>query len=196
MDRLTASGRLGTLTPILTFQSSVDFTVSPHAVIESLYARLPGNGSELVLFDLNRNTKFGPLLRAVFATTIERILPPPPREWQLTIIANTQYDAEVKERTTAAGETVEKVRALGVAYPRDVFSLSHVALPFPVDDPLYGSQPNGVENFGVALGSLAAHGEVGVLIVSLDTLARLTWNPFFPYMLARIGEAIGPAVVH
>ena len=76
-----------------------------------------------------------------------------------------------------------------------MFSLSHVALPFPADDPLYGYQPNGEENFGVALGSLAAHGEVGVLIVSLDTLARLTWNPFFPYMLARISEAIGPAMV-
>jgi hypothetical protein len=33
---------------------------------------------------------------------------------------------------------------------------------------------------------------VGVLIVNLDMLARLTWNPFFPYMLARIGEGIGP----
>jgi len=35
-----------------------------------------------------------------------------------------------------------------------------------------------------------------VLIVSLDTLARLTWNPFFPYMLKRINEAIGPAMVY
>lgn len=195
LDRLTASRSLGVLAPILTFQSSVDFTVSARAVIKSLYARLPRNGSELVLFDLNRNTKFGPLLQAVFATSIERILPPPPREWKLTIIANTEDDAEVNERTTAVGETVENVRALGVSYPRDVFSLSHVALPFPADDPLYGSRPNGEENFGVALGSLAAHGEVGVLIVSLDTLARLTWNPFFPYMLARIGETIGPAMV-
>jgi alpha-beta hydrolase superfamily lysophospholipase len=193
LDRLAASGRLGALAPILTFQSSVDFTVSARAVIGSLYARLPANGSELVLFDLNRNTKFGPLLRTVFGAATERILPPPPRDWRLTIIANTQDDPEVKEHTTEVGETMERVRGLGLAYPRDVFSLSHVALPFPADDPLYGSQPNPTEDFGVALGALAAHGEVGVLIVSLDTLARLTWNPFFPYMLGRIGEAIGPA---
>ena len=95
----------------------------------------------------------------------------------------------------AAGETVERVRGLGLTYPRDVFSLSHIALPFPADDPLYGSQPDPAENFGVALGSQAAHGEVGVLIVSLDMLARLTWNPFFPYVLARIGETIDPATV-
>jgi alpha-beta hydrolase superfamily lysophospholipase len=195
LDRLATSGRLGALPPVLTFQSSVDFTVSATAVIESLYARLPPNGSELVLFDLNRNARFGPLLRAVFATNAERIVPPPPRDWQLTIIANTQDDPEVKERITAAGETVERVRGLGLTYPRDVFSPSHIALPFPADDPLYGSQPDPAENFGVALGSQAGHGEVGVLIVSLDMLARLTWNPFFPYVLARIGETIDPATV-
>ena len=193
LDRLSASGKLAGLAPILTFQSSVDFTVNARAVVESLYARLPANGSELVLIDLNHNTRFGPLLRAVFASATERIVPPPPRDWRLTIIANTQDDPEVKERTTPAGAMVERVRGLGLAYPRDIFSLSHVALPFPVDDPLYGAQPTPSENFGVALGSLAAHGEVGVLIVSFDMLARLTWNPFFPYMLARIGEGVGTA---
>jgi alpha-beta hydrolase superfamily lysophospholipase len=195
LDRLAASGRLAALAPILTFQSSVDFTVSARAVVESLYARLPANGSELVLFDLNRNSRFGPLLRAVFAGATERIVPPSPRDWQLTIITNTRDDPEVKERVTAAGETVEKARGLGISYPYDVFSLSHVALPFPADDPLYGSQPDPSEDFGVALGALAAHGEVGVLIVSFDTLARLTWNPFFPYMLTRVGETIGLATV-
>jgi alpha-beta hydrolase superfamily lysophospholipase len=190
MDRLAATGALAALPPVLTFQSSVDFTVSARAVVESLYANLPANGSELVLFDLNRNTRFGPLLRAVFASAAERIVPPPPRNWHLTVVANTQDNPEVKERVTVAGETAERVRGLGVTYPRDVFSLSHVALPFPANDPLYGSEPNPAEDFGVALGSIAAHGEVGVLIVSLDTLARLTWNPFFPYLLARIEETI------
>src|SRR5271157_4779628 len=48
LDRIAASGRLGALAPILTFQSSVDFTVSARAVIESLYAYLPDNGSEII----------------------------------------------------------------------------------------------------------------------------------------------------
>ena len=97
----------------------------------------------------------------------------------------------------AAGETVEKVRALGVSYPRDVFSLSHVALPFPADDPLYGSQPNGQENFGVALGSFGGswrsrradrqsrHAGAALLgIRSFRTCSRAS------------SEAIGPATVH
>ena len=46
-----AAGRLVELPPILTFQSVVDFTVSTRAIINALYANLPANGSELVLFD-------------------------------------------------------------------------------------------------------------------------------------------------
>jgi len=107
------------------------------------------------------------------------------------VIANTRDDAEAKERTTPAGETRERVRGLGIAYPRDVYSLSHVALPFPPSDALYGSQPDPAEDFGVNFGALAARGEVGVLVIPLDSLARISWNPFYPYMIGRIEEGIG-----
>jgi alpha-beta hydrolase superfamily lysophospholipase len=193
MQRLGRNGTLKQLPPILTFQSLTDSTVSTRAVVSSLYAQLPTNGSELVLFDLNRNTEFGPLLRAMFAAAADRMLPGPPRNWRLTVIANTKDNPEVTERTTEAGESKERERSLGLSYPRDIYSLSHVALPFPANDSLYGSQPDPAENFGVALGSVAARGEVGVLIISLDSLARISWNPFFPYMLARIEEGIVPA---
>src|SRR5690606_37339870 len=56
-------GSLERLAPIITFHSVLDFTVSTRALINALYARLPANGSELVLFDLNRATKLGPLFR-------------------------------------------------------------------------------------------------------------------------------------
>ena len=69
------AGRLVELPPILTFQSVVDFTVSTRAIINALYANLPANGSELVLFDLNRNAKFGPLLRSSTDTILARLLP-------------------------------------------------------------------------------------------------------------------------
>jgi alpha-beta hydrolase superfamily lysophospholipase len=193
IQRLSSEGRLKTLAPILTFQSAMDFTVSASAVVTSLYAFLPANGSELVLFDLNRNTTFGPLLRTVFAAATDRILPPPPRNWRLTLIANTEKNAEVSERVTLPGETTERTKGLGIVYPRDVYSLSHVALPFPATDALYGPRPDPKEDFGINLGAVAAHGEVGVLIISLDSLARLSWNPFFAYMLGRIEEGIAPA---
>jgi hypothetical protein len=69
-------------------------------------------------------------------------------------------------------------------------SLSHVALPFPMSDSLYGMQPDPDENFGVNLGAIAPRGERNTLIVSLDALLRMSSNPFFPYMIERIEEGI------
>ena len=53
----------------------MDFTVSTRAIVTALYAQLPANGSELVLFDLNRTAKFGPLLRASADTALARTVP-------------------------------------------------------------------------------------------------------------------------
>jgi hypothetical protein len=72
-----------------------------------------------------------------------------------------------------------------------VFSLSHVALPFPLDDPLYGMKPDPTESFGVTLGAIAPRGERGALLVSAESLARMSSNPFFPYLLERIDDLLG-----
>jgi alpha-beta hydrolase superfamily lysophospholipase len=189
--RLASEGRLADLAPILTFQSVTDFTVSTAAVVDALYAHLPANGSELVLYDLNRHTKFGPLLRAGKETLADRLLPAAPRHYRTTVVTNADTGSyEVAERVTEAGASVETVRPLGLRYPGDVFSLSHVALPFPEDDPVYGGAPDPAEDFGVHLGAIALRGERGTLVVSLDALGRTSWNPFFPYQLRRIEEGI------
>jgi len=183
--------RLGELPPILTFQSVVDFTVSTRAIVTALYANLPANGSELVLFDLNRNAIVSPLLRANLEGALDRLLPAPPRRYRTTIIANASPGtAEVVERVVEAGATTEQTRMLGLTYPREVYSLSHVAIPFPVSDALYGMDPGTDEDFGVNLGTKSTRGEVGVLILPLDSLVRMASNPFFPYMRERIEEGI------
>jgi len=186
-------GRLAELPPVLTFQSAVDSTVSTRAVVTALYTQLPANGSELVLFDLNRNASIGPLLRASADTVLSRILPAPPRKYRVSIITNINPQTEVaEERVTEAGASKDRSRALGLAFPREVFSLSHLAVPFPLTDSLYGLRPDDNDgNFGVNLGALAPRGERGTLIVSLDTLGRMTSNPFYSYMSERIDECIG-----
>jgi hypothetical protein len=73
-----------------------------------------------------------------------------------------------------------------------VYSLSHIALPFPVSDGLFGSEPDPNDRFGVNLGAMALRGEWGVLIVSQDFLTRMSSNPFFSYMLRRVQEGMGP----
>ena len=192
--RQAQSGQLAGLPPILTFQSVIDFTVSTRAIIASLYAHLPANGSELVLFDLNRDAKLGPLLRSASDAVLTRLLPAPPRRFRTTIITNaTAGGSEVAERVIEAGAETAQEHRLGLFYPPGVFSLSHVALPFPPSDSLYGSDPDPTEDFGINLGTIAARGEVGALIVSLDLLLRMSSNPFFPYLLERIEEGMTPA---
>ena len=190
--RYARENRLGELPPVLTFQSVVDFTVSTRAIVTALYAQLPANGSELVLFDINRNAKVSPLLRTNFETALDRLLPAPPRPFRTTIVTNASPDTgEVVERVVDAGATTERSRMLGLVYPREVYSLSHVAIPFPVTDALYGMSPGTDEDFGVNLGTMTTRGEVGVLILPLDSLVRMASNPFFPYMRDRIEEGIG-----
>jgi len=192
ISQYAGEGRLGELAPILTFQSVVDFTVSTSAIVNALYRNLPANGSELVLFDLNRAAKFGPLLRRSTDTVLARLLPDPPRLFRTTVITNASPgNPEVVERVTEAGTTTERTRSLGLTYPRDVFSLSHLALPFPMNDSLYGLEPEIPDEYGVNLGAMATRGERGTLIVSMDSLIRMSANPFFPYLMERIEEGLG-----
>lgn len=191
--RASRDGRFARLPPILTFQSVVDFTVSTPAVISGLYAHLPANGSELVLFDLNRAAAVSPLLRDAAESVLSRILPAPPRRYRTAIVTNAAADRyDVVEGVTEAGAVDEQVHPLGLAFPSGIFSLSHVALPFPMGDSLYGMTPESGEDFGIHLGALAPRGERGVLIVNLDALLRVSSNPFFPYELGRIEQTIRP----
>ncbi|PVZ85672.1 hypothetical protein C9426_18480 [Serratia sp. S1B] len=186
------NNKMNELPPILTFQSVVDSTVSTRAVITSLYNHLPANGSEVVLFDLNQAVAFGPLLRTTSYTALSRLLPPAPRNYKATIVTNvTSETTDTEARTVAAGQTAEIREALGITYLPDIFSLSHVALPFPLSDSLYGRYPEPRNQYGISLGTFAARGERAVLVVGLDSLMRLSSNPFFPYMLKRIDENIG-----
>lgn len=192
LARYGRDGLLSRLPPILTFQSVVDFTVSTPAIISALYAPMPANGSELVLFDVNRTVKFGPLLRTSADTALARILPAGPQRYRTTIVTNVSADSsDTIERTIEAGTETQVTRALGLPYPPGLFSLSHIALPFPMTDALYGLAPDPAEDYGIRLGALAPRGERNVLIASLDALLRVTSNPFFDYMLARIDADIG-----
>ncbi len=150
-----------------------------------------------MLFDLNRSAKFGQLLRVASSTALSRLLPPPPRTFRSTIIANVNDNSsEVVERVTEAGAVEESSRNLGLAFPPGVFSLSHVALPFPITDSLYGLEPDPAEDFGVNLGAIAPRGERGTLLVSLDSLLRMSSNPFYPYLIKRIEDGAATTAIY
>ena len=56
--------RADDLPPMLVFKSAVDATVSTDALVDRLLGRLPGNGNELVLYDINRSAIASPILVA------------------------------------------------------------------------------------------------------------------------------------
>lgn len=182
-------GRISGLRPILAFQSLVDFTVGTEAVVHQLFDRLSSTGSELVVFDRNRHTDLRPFLPPGSDETLTRLLPPRERRYAVTILKNASDDAlEVVEMRTAAGQTQAREQPTGLSWPPQTYSLSHIALPFPTDDPLYGTTPDPKEFYGVRLGVLAPHGERAGLIVGMDQLMRLTCDPFFPYVERRVLE--------
>jgi len=193
IQRLARAGRLGPLPPVLTFQSVIDFTVSTPAILTALYGFVPDNGSEIVLFDVNRTVKFGPLLRPSAYVALDRLTPTSPQPYRFTAITNAGDDTDATvERSIAPGQLQAVERKLDIAYPPGIFSLSHLAIPIPVNDPLYGiaPDPGSRSEFGLNLGVLDARGERGALIVDQDFLTRLPSNPFFPYLLARVEEGI------
>lgn len=196
LNRAIADGTIAALPPIHTFQSVADFTVSTRAIVTNLYARLPANGSELTLFDLNRSIGLGPLIDRSMETIVARLLPQAPRSFRTTLVTNADPSSlDAIERSVQGGETTEVIAPIGLAFPPTAFSLSHVALPFPVTDPLYGSQPDKSESFGINLGALTPRGERGVLVVPLDALVRISSNPFYPYIERRVTEGLEPRPV-
>lgn len=180
-------GSIVRMPPVLTFQSVADSTVSTRAVVTDLYDRLPANGSELVLIDINRAALVDPLLRPQAARAVDGLLPPPPRRYRAHLVANAAPRDRAMVAITTEPGAVQSIRVpLPMVYPASFFSLSHIALPFPVTDGLYGTEPDPADDQGAQLGALAVRGETGLLTLSMDSLARASANPFFDLLIERI----------
>lgn len=183
LSELEAAGRLGEIPPVLTIQSVVDSTVPPIPSLTRLYGRLQGAGNELLLFDVNRDSRTLPMLKPgadalLHLGRYEAGLP-----FTATVVTNAGPDArEVVARTRGpASQEVSEV-PLGLTWPDGVYSLSHVAVPYPPDDPVYGVR----QGAQPTLGSLELRGESSLLRVPPALLLRLRYNPFFPYLEERV----------
>jgi alpha-beta hydrolase superfamily lysophospholipase len=195
LTRLAEGGRLSAFPPILTFQSAVDATVSTVAVVHTLYDRLPANDSDLVLFDLNHRAGINAFVRAEDLSLVARLFDGAERRYRRTLITNRAADTiRVVARTIEHGQSTAADRELNLEWPPGVYSLTHIAIPFPIDDPLYGTDPVEDGSGLFRLGRLSPRGERAVLIAGADTFVRLTANPFFPYMAERIREWAAGAV--
>jgi alpha-beta hydrolase superfamily lysophospholipase len=182
---LASEGPVRDLPPILAFLSTVDSTVQAPAVIDSLLGRLAPDGHELVLFDVNRFSIVQPLLVADPAPLTRRLLTQGTLPFALTLVTNRPDTLQALERRVPALGGTATERSLDLSWPKQVFSLSHVALPFPPDDPLYGYAAEPTTRH-VQLGRIEVRGENGVLNIPGWMLTRQRSNPFHAYMLERI----------
>lgn len=183
---LSSDGPIEGFPPLLAFLSTVDATVRAQAVVDALLEHLAAQGHELVLFDVNRLAAVQPLMVSDPGPLTGQLLSMQKRPFGLTVVTNASPDTlEVEERRAEAGSNREHVRSLALSWPPAVFSLSHVALPFPPDDPLYGY--SGEQAVGrLQLGRVEVRGENGVLAVPAWVLMRQRSNPFHAYVLERI----------
>jgi len=191
IDREAKSGRIRKLAPILAFVSLIDSTVQTWATIDALFGRLEDNGSALVLFDVNRSAVLLGLVSGTQDDRLAGLFANPARRYKLSLVTNAHAGApDAAVRTAAVGSTAVEESPLDLSWPPQVYSLSHLAVPFRMDDPLFGLTPDTTVSYGLRLGQLAPRGEKGALTVPLEQLMRLNCNPFFPYVDARIREIL------
>jgi alpha-beta hydrolase superfamily lysophospholipase len=173
--------------PILVLKSAVDATVSTDAVIDRLMKQLPANKHELVLFDINRHAMKSTLLVSDPAPLTMRIMSDDTLPFGVTLIGNENAGSRkiIARHKTAFSDEISKTGNVELAWPRGVISLSHVALPFPPQDPLYGQYPPEDEDV-LFLGQMSIQGERGLMKISPEWLIRLRHNPFYEYLERRV----------
>lgn len=189
LRKTRTAGKLAGFPPVVTFLSWVDATVETSMTIDHFYGQLENPGNELVIFDVNRSDQATAFYPAGDAATLDALEKRADLPYRLTIIANATPDSStVAQRSKAPRSPDVDILSLGMVWPSNVYSLAHVAIPFPPDDPVYGVDEDANDDTykGVPIGRMSPRGETGYLTVPLSQFMRLRHNPFFAYVEKRV----------
>jgi alpha-beta hydrolase superfamily lysophospholipase len=193
LDDLESSGELSEMPPMLAFQSVVDATVEAKVLITGLFDRLKSKGNEVVFFDINRSSMLGGFMSLEFADQLDGLMRQTDLSYTVTKLTNRNPQTQLMcARSRLPGVKKISEEQLDLRWPDKVFSLAHVAVPFPPDDPIYGEKPPVPPVFDLHVGSLNPIGEKHVLKIPPSELIRIRHNPFHSYMLQRITQVITP----
>ena len=188
IEARAASSPIKDFPPTLVFLSTVDATVSTDAVVDNLLEHLAPGRHELVLFDINRTSVATTVLVADPGPLTARLMADDALPFGLTLITNENTESTtVVSRRKAPLSAQASTEPLNLAWPRGVISLSHIALPFPPDDPLYGRRGSAPDD-ALQLGQIDIRGERGLLKFSSDWLLRLRHNPFYDFLETGVLE--------
>jgi len=177
------------LPPTITFQSLVDSTVHTGTLVSELYIHLPENGSELILFDINRASDLQHFVIDGERTTLDQLQKGQATSFGFTLVTNKSGETRsVQARTRLAGEDEFSAEDMNGHWPPGVYSLSHVAIPFKDTDQWYGATNEFKGKPVFSIGAISPRGEQGLLTVPPAQFMRLRYNPFFEYVEKRTGE--------
>ena len=183
-------GTLSKLPSIITFQSAVDSTVIARDVLR-FYEKLSPNGHELVVFDTNQKALLQNFLKTSPLKSFNESTMPKKHGYTLSIITNKDVDSgEVIARTRNEDSSSFNDVPLNMRWPDGIYSLSHLAIPFPMDDPIYGIKSPDSPKSHIKLGDIYMRGERNVLHIPEKDLMRLRCNPFWEYVKKRIKATI------
>ena len=181
--------RLKNLPPIMAFQSVVDTTVIVDDIVNKLYGKMPAGDSELILFDIDRQAALQRFLKSKHQQLLARLARADQLPYWVTLVSNRdKASAEIVARRKKTGSGYAPAVSLNLKWPSQIYSLSHLALPIPPNDPVYGAQAGPQDAF--TLGSMQLRGERNMLNIPVGNLMRIRYNPFFDYIKERIEQWI------
>ena len=191
--QLGQAAKVAKLPPILTFQSVVDNTVTASAIVTNLYDKLPANGSDLVVYDVNRSSTVLHLMKNLPENPVGYFESVAPLNFGVTVLGNrSRQGREVDTAVLAAGTRNAVVKETEYQWPLGIYSMSHIAVPFRTDDPVYGDgSVRDKDDRGLVFGALAPRGEQGVLRLAPAYFLRTRYNPFFEFQEAYMIEWLG-----
>ncbi|MHC4949872.1 MAG: alpha/beta hydrolase, partial [Planctomycetota bacterium] len=183
-------GTLSKLPPVMTFQSAVDSTVIASDVL-AFYEKLSPNSHKLIVFDTNRSASLQDLMKTPPLKPFNESRKEKKLGYRLDIITNENPDSrKVVIKTKEESGNISNDVLLNMSWPDGIYSLSHLAILIPIDDPLYGTNPVKGPCSHIQLGNINTRGERNVLRISEKDLMRLRCNPFWDFVKSRIQKAI------
>jgi hypothetical protein len=102
-----------------------------------------------------------------------------PLQYDVTILRNRDATTDAIDVVKlAAGSNEQTITRTDLQWPRGIYSLSHIAVPFQQGDEVYGDG-TGPSQLPVTLGAMAPRGEADVLLLGSDYFLRTRYNPFY-----------------
>jgi len=172
--------RLSAFPDMYAFQSLVDATVVTKE-LGVLFSEIASDKSRILLFGVNH--RFDTIISEEVARFGIDDIAPENLKNKILFLSNEIFisaDTDTPiQQTLITDYASRKKIAFETNWPKNVFALSHVAVPIAPDDPVYGRNS--------ALGGLNVKGEYDVLAFGVNFM-RLRYNPFWDIVQKYIME--------